>query len=147
MPQPAGRGGGGVLHSLWNASNRVPATSVLIDLCTISRAGSLGAGSLDRSSGSVTGPIRDVLGTDVPCRVEVLPARSAAAHLVGEQQVTTREYIVQVPYDFTDVKVDDRLEVTDSGDPGLVGRTFRVLSVNATSLQWSRVLRCQADEG
>lgn len=146
MPRPAGRAGSQVIHPGWAASNRPAATSVLADWCSITRPG-VGDPTFDPATGTTSAPAPSVVVTALRCRVEVAPARGPEQSAFGEQTVTSRGYVVQIPWDWTDVAVDDVLTVTVSGDPGLVGRALRVLSVAAPSLQWSRVLHAIESEG
>lgn len=147
MPQPEGRGGGQPFPVGWNSSNRRTTDRMLTDWCMITRADLSAASGFDRGTGGVSGPSRTLVVSNLRCAVEVHGFQSARDATTGQQRVTMREYEIEIPWSWTDVRVDDLLEVTASQDLGLVGRVFRVLSVEATSQQWSRVLRAQADEG
>lgn len=133
-----------VIHPLWNARNRPAAESVLTDTAMITRA-STGPATVDRTTFVGTNPLTVVVGS-TPCRVEIVHFHPSAL-LVGEQRVTVRQYDVQVPHGVDTVLVDDLVTVTASQDAALVGRVLRVLSVTAVSYEWTRVLRCQSDEG
>lgn len=135
-------------HPRWSPDMRPVAVGFLPDLCTITRPG-VGAGTLDRATGITSGPAVTTVATGRPCQV-ALVGQEPAIPLTGEQRVTLRQYDVKVDLGTAGVQAEDTLTVTAVGtqaDPELVGVALRVLSVNHTSIAWTKILRCQYYEG
>lgn len=47
----------------------------------------------------------------------------------GDEQVTASRFMACFPHDVTGVQIDDVVTVTETDDPDLIGRSFRVLAV------------------
>lgn len=139
MPRPGL--GSQVVHPLWNANNRPAATSVLTDQCTITRPGNTAA-VMDPDTGAVSAPVPAVLATGLACRVSLEGPRSRRLPQ-AEERVTTHTYLVQIPWDYIDLQVDDLITITASGDPLLVGRVLLVVHPDAETYQWTRLARCE----
>ncbi len=136
---------GGIFHPAWSESNRIPAATALTATCMHTRPG-VGAVVFDPATGTTSTPVPTTIAADLPCRVQTTRAQQLE-QVVGGQLVTSRIYIVEVPWDHSDIRVDDVLTVTASEAPSLVGRALRVADVVATSQQWTQVLRCEDNEG
>lgn len=81
------------------------------------------------------------------CRVQ--PARVATAELVQMfgQQITGLTVVGAVPVTMTDLRPDDVVQVTDSPDPGQVGKEYKVQAVHASSAATSRRFIAADDQG
>lgn len=138
----------GVIHPRWAVEMRPVAEGLLTATCTHYRPGT-GQGDLDEELGSVEDPDPTIIAAELACKFQTRTQRAPDA-LIGEQQVTTHEYYFEVPLAHADVAVNDWFVITDEGlhgDPASVGHVFRVQDATSVSLQWTRVLRAQLDEG
>lgn len=79
---------------------------------------------------------------DLACRVAVTGTQDRVAR-VGERAVSLRLFTVTVPWDTTDVAVDNVVTVTTSNDPDLVDRTMRVVDVQGMTDGAYRRLVCE----
>lgn len=62
----------------------------------------------------------------------------------GERPVTARDYLLRLPSTVTDVRKDDRVEVTRcANDASLVGRVLRIVDVHRGTLLIDRVALCE----
>lgn len=111
--------------------------------CTITRPGS-GSGTTD-GSGNWTPATSTTVYTG-PCSVQPRTT-DKRVEIVGEEQITTRAYIVALPYDVPEIHIGDQATVTDAADAGLVGRTLSVLDVQYDDQAWQRDLVCQDNLG
>lgn len=136
----------GVVHPDWENSNRPAATSGLTSVCTITRAGTVGTGVFDRSTGITTGPAVTTVASGVRCNIERTRERESELE-VAEQQVTVRRYELQVPHDTVTLAINDLVEITASRNGSLVGRVFRVTEETAVSRMWTRMHRVEVNEG
>lgn len=110
---------------------RRAAERLMVDRCDISRPGS-GTPVTDPETGEVTVP-REAVYTG-RCRVQTrrpYPSNPEA----GEHAWTTVVLEVHLPVSATGIRVGDTVTVTDSFDPGNVGRTFRVRSDDRKTYQ------------
>lgn len=144
MPLPATR----VIHRNWQTRHRPVAESTMTVGVEVTRAGT-GEGTYNPATGQTDPPARiDVAAC--PARVQ---ARAASDRVVqtGDQTITFRGYLVTLPVDAGDLRVDDRVEVTsvdsDEDDPQLLGLDLRVIDVMYGSLVWERDLICEDDLG
>lgn len=134
-----------VIPPNWSEHHRPTATATMTATCDITRDG-VGDGAFDPVTGKTTPPARQNIALDQPCRVQ----RSAfpeQARAQAEQVITTRTYLVALPHDVTEPKVDDLVKITACRDADLVGRSLLVLDVRYASEQWQRDLICQDDLG
>lgn len=69
-----------------------------------------------------------------PVLVETPPSVAGVEALAAEQRLTLMPLLVSAPLELTDVRPDDRLTVTSSADPWLVGRGLEVTRVRGGSL-------------
>ena len=148
MPRPSGPLSGAV-DPRWSVSMRPVADGFLPDTATVTRAASPAAGTLNRTSGVRTPAAATTVLSGAACQVRLVDSEPDFP-LTGAQRVTVRQYDVKLRVGAADVRAEDTLTVTavgPLGDPTLVGRKLRVLSVAHTSVAWTRLLRAQADEG
>lgn len=143
MPFPATR----VIHPDWSPHHRATAESTMTVGVRITRAGT-GEGTYNPGTGQTDPPAP----TEVAACQARIQARTAGDRIarVGDQTVTLRGYLVPVPVDAGDIRVDDRIEVTSVGpdeDPQLLGLQLRVLDVLYGSQVWERDLICEDDLG
>jgi len=107
------------------------------DQCTIVRF--TGEPGWDPVTESATRPTTTIY-TGV-CRVQ--PSARAQREVVSvDEQVTIAEFAAAVPWDVSDVQVNDLLTVTASADPALAGATVRVVDVQASTFATARHLTC-----
>lgn len=136
MPFPNPR----VIPAGWSAHHQPVAVGTMTARCTIDRDGT-GDPVWDEDTGTWTQPARVVLHTDVPCRIQQQKQPQVAD--VGQQQVSTHDYLVPVPITITDVELGQQLLVTvNLDDPSLVGRRLEITDVQRGSLAWERDLVC-----
>lgn len=110
----------------------------------ITRPDRFTAGVFNETTGVQEAPVAQVVVSSLPARVNV--ARQVSdlnIREVGEERINIRRYMVQIPWDWTDISVRDVITVTAAEDPALVGRVLQVMDVQAESLEWSRILRCE----
>lgn len=121
MPLPGAR----VIHPRLHESVRsVQSDRGLPDECTITRpdGGALNPGTL------IWTPNAPVVYTG-PCRVQLLPPGRVFVNQHGDASVSVVRYSASLPWDTTDIAVDDVLTVTTSKDPKMIGRSFVVYNV------------------
>ena len=132
----------------WAAHHRSTANSTMTGVCELT--GPSGPPTWDNQEGTPG----TVLATDVPCRVQQLTGENED-EAVG-QDVHTRDYLVTLP-----LHLVPALTITDNapwvtitgylpgheqdGDPHLVGRRLKVLSVQHGTLLWERDVICRDD--
>lgn len=106
------------------AAIQAEAESLLVDVC-----------NLQRKSGTTTDPTSDMVSdvwtsyrTGIACRVRAasLQPRESVA---GAQYVTAVSAVVSVSMSIDDVRIDDRVMVTESRDPSLIGVPLYVRGV------------------
>lgn len=96
----------------------------------------------DKATGTWSTPPRTVLFDDVPCRIQ--QQRQPNESTVGDQQVSTHDYLVPVPLYVEGLVTDGshHLLVKTCEDPDLIGRRLTVTDVMRGSLAWERDLIC-----
>jgi hypothetical protein len=105
------------------ARGQLVAELSMIDACVIDRAA---AGSQDDFSGTVT-PAYTVVYTG-KCRIQQ-ERHQAEPHDAGQDYILLQRTQLQLPMSVVGVQVRDRVTVTVSRDPDLVGRSFLVLDL------------------
>ncbi len=120
---------------------RTAAESLMVDSCTISRAG---AGE------PVYNPVTDTYTYPAAASVYSGKCRVKPANVAdtddeaGETVVGVRRFVVSLPMSVTAVRRDDVVTVTTSAlDPGLAGTRFRVLGAVKGSQVTARRLACE----
>jgi hypothetical protein len=99
----------------------------------------------DPTTGEVTRTEIDAVTTK--CRVRPRGSRISTGANAGGAEVIVTGYIVSVPFDFTPVPRDfQRLVVTASPDPGLVGMSLQIRDVALGDAISARRLLCQVAE-
>lgn len=116
---------------------RSAAVSLLADFGRIDRPGA--GGTIDPVTGVFT-PAADSLVYEGPCRVRMQARSSEEADVFGDTSVTTTRVLISFPYDIPDVEIDDVVIITESDDPHIGGRSFRVVAVpSSTFLMYREV--------
>lgn len=134
--------GASVFHPQWNEHHRPTATASMDAACIITRPA--GTGTTD-ADGTYTPDPGTTIYTGV-CRIVPVHLTQEQIALAGETQETHRHYQVGVRYDVPEVLVGDLVDITMSGDTGLVGKRFRVTDIAYASEQWQRDLICNERE-
>lgn len=136
--------GSHVIHPGWSEANRPAATDVMTATVKITRPDTFTTGVFNSSTGEQEAPEPFVVVTSLLARIDVARQVSDVnTRVVGEERVSIRRYLVQLPWDWTDISLKDVLEVLTAEDPLLIGRMFQVVDIQAMSLEWSRILRCE----
>lgn len=136
MPRP----GSQVIPAGWSAHHRPVAEKTFTAVCTIDREGT-GPPVWNTTTNKYDPPARLVLHAAIPCRVQHW-RKFAQVSSVGEQQVSTHEYLVQVPLEVIDAQPDQQVRIDACEDASLVGRRLTVTDVHRGSLVWDRALLC-----
>lgn len=106
---------------------RTVAQSFMTDDCVISTASTI---TFDSDAGVESETDGTVVYAGV-CRVR--PSSGPQVVEAGEAPRSLRLYDVWLPYDTTGVELDHVLTVTDSDDPYMIGREFRITDVQGGS--------------
>lgn len=104
---------------------RAHAESNLTDLCRIERK--TGAVTIDTANGMETAEWV-VAHEAVPCLI-LPPKMQPQTAEAGDQMLTVLRHVVAVPVAVEDIRVEDRLTVTQSGDGSLINATLYVTGV------------------
>ncbi len=112
---------------------RVQANSLMVDTVTISRGG---APVFDSTTGLMT--TSGTVVYDGPGRLR--QAAGATSTVFGETEVSVSSYLLDLPYDVADIRIDDTVVVTESEDPHVGTRTFRVTSAASATMLAYRLL-------
>ncbi|HXH57728.1 DUF6093 family protein [Iamia sp.] len=118
------------LTSLLSAGRRAT-ERLLIDTCTIGRPGA-GAGTMNEGTGAITTPARTAVYSG-RCRLRQRAGGASGDVEAGEQEVSLRDYLLEIPWDSTSPEVNDVATVTASDDTHAVGRELRVTQVHHSS--------------
>lgn len=103
---------------------RQVAETGMIDACVIRR-------KTGETTNPNTGAVVPVYGLEVysgKCRVQTRNIATQSS-TVGQQRVDLFTSELQIPIAVVDVEVNDVVEITESFDPDLVGRTMRVTNL------------------
>jgi hypothetical protein len=100
---------------------RSAAESLMTSTCTISRPG--GESVTDPTTGAVTFP--DAVVWSGPCRVRQ-PGMWGRTSEAGGEQISPTTFRITIPFAVVNVQRGDRVTITASDDPMLVGRSFEV---------------------
>lgn len=126
------------------AAGRVAAEALMVDECTITRAGT-GAGPIDEGTGVVTPPAPTVVYSG-PCRVQRPGTSSSRQADTGGYEVGVDTLLVQLPISASGVKRGDDFTVTAVGDltdPDLLGLTAEVRANLCKTHATKRTLICE----
>lgn len=116
---------------------RALAESLMTSTCT---AFTPGENLTDPQTGEVT-QVQDVAWFG-PCRVRPNGATQASAGTAGGAEVFTFDYIVSIPFAVDAVHEGQRLTITASPDPALVGLTLEIQMVARGDAITARRLAC-----
>lgn len=121
---------------------RAQAESLMLDRCTITRAGA-GKGPFNEATGKYDPPARVAIYSG-KCRVQIKSVIAAGSgSTAGERVGTVQEFELQLPIaGTTAVTINDVAEVTSAAlDPSLAGRKFTVTARHEKSQATARRLR------
>lgn len=108
-------------------------SSLMVDRCKIWKAGSP---LLDRPSGHTT---RSEGAIKYEGRCRFWEVTSGSQTIIGDQQIVMTQSYFSIPYDAPVPESDDIVQIIDSVDPDLIGRTLNILStVRGGGLRASR---------
>lgn len=116
------------------ASMRATAEETFVDSCTINEPD--GPPVFDPTTGEYT----ETTGAQAysgPCAIA--PTGGERVVEVGGEVVTLRTYTVRLPWDSTDIAVDHLVHWT-AADPGMDGKSLRVMDVQGRTTPIERVL-------
>lgn len=111
------------------ASGRRMAAAMFIDTGTVTRAG---VAVFDPNTGLMT-PGSGTVIYDGPCRVR-MPNAVETTVLFGERLTTQARFIGLFPWDVPNIELGDVVAVTESDDPYIGDRQFRVTFVASSSV-------------
>ncbi len=123
-------------------SGRRLAGVILIDQGTISRGG--GAPVFDPVTGDLT-PAATTVVYAGPCRIR-MPAAVETNVIFGDTDVTRIRFVGLFPWDIAEVEIGDIAAVTESGDPYITSRRFRVVAVPSLSVLTHRKIGLEVVE-
>ncbi len=120
-------------------AGRRAAETLMVDACVVERK----SGTVfDETSMAYTDAFTPIYTG--PCRVQLTAAMTGVGTPVaGERVQVVQRATVQLPLAVTGVKVDDRVRVTASSDPDLVGNIYRVRSQFAKTHATARRLEVE----
>lgn len=113
------------------AAGRQATDRLLIDTCTIVRPGAAEA-TLDEATGALVPPATTPVYAGV-CRLRQRAGGATGDVDAGEQQISLRDYLLEIPWDSTPPEVNDLASVTVSDDAHLAGRELRITQVHHSS--------------
>lgn len=120
------------------------ATDLMTSSCRVYTP-NLGVGTYDRVTGRVTAG-DPVIKYEGPCRIWEVPGGQQI--IVGDEEITVTQTYLSLPYWITPLpENDDIIQVIESDDPDLVGRTLSVVStVRGGGLRASRRFQVKISE-
>ena len=123
---------------------RSQAESLMVDTARVTRPG--GEPTFDPDTGLLTPSDGTVIFTG-PCRL-MAPTQGGMANtpVFGEQQVTESRYVACFRHDATDAKIGDIVTFTESDDPDVLDRSFRIAAVPASSFVVYKGYPCESVE-
>lgn len=130
MPLPGTR----VIPIDWSEHHRPTAELTMTSECEITRRSGSGTTGTD---GTWMPPATTVIYSGI-CRV-VRESSEELNPIQGERRLTTRQYDVQIKVDAGVILIGDVLTIT-SGNAQVLGKSFRVESVDVASEEWSQDL-------
>ena len=121
---------------------RSQAESLMVDTARVTRPG--GEPTFDPATGLLT-PSDGTVIFSGPCRL-IPPSGIANTPVFGEQQVTESRYVACFRHDATDAKIGDIVTFTESDDPDVLDRSFRIAAVPASSFVVYKGYPCESVE-
>lgn len=140
MPRPGSR----LIPAGFAAHHQRPVLDTLTAVCTLTRGG--GTPTFNPTTGTTSYSGGTVIGTGIACRVQDQLLRRVQMVEFGGQQVTIGRIRITLPL-AQDVATDDRLLITASDTPNLVGKAFRVMQIELSSIAWQQELTCEINLG
>lgn len=107
---------------------RVDVEQLFEDVGTIHRPDPDQKGDFDPDTGDVTAPVEDLIYSG---RLFAYPisARRDTVDEQGEGLIYVRQYRIGLPWDSPEVQLRDKVRITESRDPDLIGRPMEVRDV------------------
>lgn len=137
MPFP----GTGVFHPDWEAHHRPVAEGAMTATGVVRRY--TAAGDFNEAAGKTErGAPTTVYGVDGAARMRVVRDGVETVREIGGQQVTIRNYIVVLPADAPEIRVNDEVVVATAGDARLPDESLWVHDIRFGSQIWERDLVC-----
>ncbi|MEU5157301.1 DUF6093 family protein [Glycomyces sp. NPDC021274] len=137
MPFP----GTGVFHRDWEARNRPVAESAMTATGIVRRYSATGVFNEPAGKTDYPPPVT-VYGVDGAARMRVVRDGVETTREIGGQQVIIRNYIVVLPADAPEIRVNDEVVVATAGDARLPDESLWVHDVRFGSQIWERDLVC-----
>lgn len=137
MPFPGTK----VFHPDWEAHHRPVAEGAQTATGIIRRYSSVGVHNEATGKTEYPEPTT-VYGSPTPGPMRVVRDGVETTREIGGQQVTIRSYIVAVPADAPEIRVNDEVLVSTAGDSKLPGESLWVHDVRFGSQIWERDLVC-----
>jgi hypothetical protein len=125
----------GLLHPRMLDAIRATSGGAFTAHGALTRAGT-GDGTYNDTTGQSDPPARVSVHTG-PVKVEPQTSQDRVV-IVGGQPVTVRLYSAEAGLDWTDVRVDDVLVLSECDDPYLVGRPLTVVDATGSTLGTTR---------
>lgn len=124
------------------AEGRELAEELMVDSCTITRAGDDDT-TFDAADGEYVDAADSTVYTG-PCQVQVSDGLTARTGEAGGTDLTISRVIVKLPVSAAGVRVDDVVRIDSAlNDPELVGAEFTVISEHAKTFATSRRLQVE----
>lgn len=123
--------------SIVDAARDAAERLLLLNECSISR---FTEPTFNEENGEYEDGGWNAFATEVACNVTPFTGAGALEEQFGGEAVHTRAYRLAVPWDTAEIKEEDRVEVTASDDPRLVGRLFRVMHAEGETFHTARRL-------
>jgi hypothetical protein len=123
-------------------AGRTLVATLLADTGTITRGG---VPVFDPVTGSYT-PASGTVIHEGPCRVRMQARTSGDLDIFGDTAVTTTRFVITFPHDIPNVLIDDVVTVSESDDPHIGLRSFRVIAVPSLTFLMYRELGCEVIE-
>lgn len=118
------------------------ALTLMADQATITRPG--GTDTFDPNTGVLTPAAGSVVYTG-RCRM-MQPSAQGVTTQFGEQQVTESKYVACFPADCADAQIGDLITFTESADPDVLDRSFRITAVPASTFVVYKGYPCESVE-
>ena len=134
-----------IIPDEWSRHHQPAATTAMRARVTITDPNRTTPGEWDPIENVYGPPVPHVVAADLPARIQRL--LSDTQDRQAGQDLTTRQYLVQLPADAPDIEVDHQVLVTACPDDAhLLGHALTVLDVQHGSERFTRDLVCQHNQ-
>ena len=113
----------------------------LTDTCLIERIDDGDRGTVNRTTGALSGEVRLTIYNGI-CDFSPIRSRRDRFDAFGESLIFTRQYRVKLPYDAPEVLVGDLITITVSEDTNVIGREFEVRDAQYETDNTARIITC-----